>query len=334
MRAKGTIMRRGTRGIALAIVAVVALTALPAVAGEKVTLRIASVSGPAHHHNAALRWYAERVAAKSNGRLDLKVLDGAQLGGERDYIEGMILGSIEMAQVSTGPVAGFIPEFDLFSLPYIFRDTDHFVKVVNSPVGVRFFELLEKRGIKGLCWFDNGYRNVFNSKKPIKTPEDMKGMKIRVMESPIMVDTINAMGGSATPMAYGELYTAIQQGVLSGAENAPGNVFNDKFYEVTKFYSLTNHFRPPGVVVVSLKVWNRLNKADQQVLLDEAKALQTYEIELTQKVEKESLENLKTKGMQLNEVDLDAFRKAVKPVHDKFAAKHGQELIRQVLDTK
>jgi TRAP-type transport system periplasmic protein len=193
----------------------------------------------------------------------------------------MILGGIEMTQVSTGPVGGLIPEFDLFSLPYIFRDTDHFVKVVGSPVGARFFDLLEKRGIKGLCWFDNGYRNVFNSKKPIKTPEDMKGMKIRVMESPIMVDTINAMGGSATPMAYGELYTAIQQGVLSGAENAPGNVFNDKFY------SLTNHFRPPGVVVVSLKVWNRLSKADQQVLLDEAKALQTYEIELTQKVEKE-----------------------------------------------
>ena len=322
----------------MALVAVViggASLLVPSVdAAEKVTLRIASVSGPQHHHNEALRWYAERVANRTSGRLDVKVLDGAQLGGERDYIEGMILGSIEMAQVSTGPIAGFIPEFDLFSLPYMFRNTDHFVKVINGPVGAKFIDLLEKRGIKGLCWFDNGYRSVFNSKRPIRTPEDMKGLKIRVMESPIMVDTINAMGGSATPMAYGELYTALQQGVLSGAENAPGNVFNDKFYEVTKYYSLTNHFRPPGVVVISLRVWNRLSKEDQAVLQEEAKALQTYEIDLTQKVEKESIEKLKAKGMQINEVDFDAFQKAVKPVHDKFAARFGPDLIKQVLETK
>ncbi len=320
--------------LAAAGLALGALVAPGGEAAEKVTLRIASVSGPQHHHNAALRWYAERVAKRTDGRLDLKVLDGSQLGGERDYIEGMILGSIEMAQVSTGPVAGFIPEFDLFSLPYMFRNTDHFVKVINGPVGAKFFELLEKRGIKGLCWFDNGYRSVFNSKRPIRTPEDMKGLKIRVMESPIMMDTINSMGGSATPMAYGELYTALQQGVLSGAENAPGNVFNDKFYEVTKFYSLTNHFRPPGVVAISLKVWNRLSKADQAVLQEEAKALQTYEIDLTQKVEKDSLEKLKAKGMQINEVDFDAFQKAVKPVHDKFAARFGSDQIKQVLETK
>ena len=305
-----------------------------AAAGEKDTLRIASVSGTQHHHNVALRWYAERVAARTNGRLELRVLDGSQLGGERDYIEGMILGSIEMAQVSTGPLAAFIPQFDLFSLPYMFRNTDHFVKVINGPVGTKFFAMLEERGIKGLCWFDNGYRSVFNSKRPIKTPEDMKGLKIRVMESPIMVDTINAMGGSATPMAYGELYTSLEQGVLSGAENAPGNVFNDKFYEVTKYYSLTNHFRPPGVVAISMKVWSKLSPDDQKVLLEEAKALQTYEIDLTQKVEKESIEKLKAKGMQVNEVDFAAFQAAVKPVQDKFAAKFGADLVKQVLDTK
>lgn len=319
----------------LAVLTLAAVVAAPVSdAGEKVTLRVASVSGPQHHHNAALRWYAERVAKASNGRIELRVLDGAQLGGERDYIEGMILGSIDMAQVSTGPIAGFIPEFDLFSLPYVFRNTDHFVKVLNGPVGAKYFDLLEKRGIKGLCWFDNGYRSVFNAKQPIRTPADMKGLKIRVMESPIMVDTINAMGGSATPMAYGELYTSLQQGVLSGAENAPGNVFNDKFYEVTKYYSLTNHFRPPGVVAISLKVWNRLSKEDQAILQQEAKALQTYEIDLTQKVEKESLEKLKAKGMQINDVDFEAFQKSVKPVHDKFSARFGPDLIKQVLDTK
>ena len=205
---------RARKILMLAAAALIAALAMPldSTAGDQVALRVASVSGPQHHHNIALRWFADRVAKASNGRLELKVMDGGQLGGERDYIEGMILGSVDMAQDSTGPIAGFIPEFDLFSLPYLFRNTDHFVKVVNGPVGAKFFELLEKRGMKGLCWFDNGYRSVFNSKRPIRTPEDMKGLKIRVMESPIMVDTINAMGGSATPMAYGELYTSLHKG--------------------------------------------------------------------------------------------------------------------------
>ena len=251
------------------------------------TLRVASVSGPQHHHNVALRWYAEEVA-KQAANLKIQVLDGGQLGGERDYIEGMMLGSIDMAQVSTGPMAAFVPEFDLFSLPYLFRDTEHFVKVTEGPIGKECFALLEKRGIKGLCWFDNGYRNVFNSRRPVSKPEDMKGLKIRVMESPLMIGTVNAMGGSATPMAYSELYTALQQRVLDGGENAAGNVLNDKFYEVAKFYSLTKHFRPPGVVCISMKSWDRLSPAEQKALQDNAVKLQKHEIELTTKVESRS----------------------------------------------
>lgn len=302
-------------------------------AADKIVLRIASVTGPQHHHNIALRWFADRVAKRAPN-IEVKVLDGAQLGGERDYIEGMILGNIEMAQVSTGPMAAFIPQFDLFSLPYLFRDTDHFVKVVNGPVGTEFFQLLEKRGMKGICWFDNGYRNVFNTKRPIREPADLKGLKIRVMESPLMVNTLNAMGASATPMAYGELYTALQQGVLDGAENAPGNVLNDKFYEVTKYYSLTHHFRPPGVVAMSLKVWDRLTDADKKVISEEAAALQDYEIKLTQKVETDAIKALEAKGMKVNEVDLDAFRKDVRPVYKSFTDKFGNELLDKVLATK
>lgn len=304
------------------------LAAIPTLAADT-TLRIASVSGPQHHHNVALRWFADQVEKRDVG-LELRVLDGAQLGGERDYIEGMMLGSIEMAQVSTGPIAAFVPEFDLFSLPYLFEDTEHFVRVIEGPVGERMFELLEERGIKGLAWFDNGYRNVFNSKRPVTTPEDMQGLKIRVMESPLMVDTINAMGGAATPMAYGELYTALQQGVLDGAENAPGNVLNDKFFEVADYYSLTHHFRPPGVVAISLEVWNRLSPEQQAALEEEAQALQTYEIALTQEVEQRALEELEAAGMQINEADREAFREAVQPVYEEFKSRFGPELIELV----
>ncbi len=297
------------------------------------TIRIASVTGPAHHHNVSLRWYADRVAARDVG-LTIEVLDGAQLGGERDYIEGMMLGSIQMAQVSTAPVSGFIPEFDLFSLPYLIRDTDHFKNVVTGPVGDKFSELAEERGLKILAWFDNGYRNVFNKVRPVVTPEDMDGLKIRVMESPLMVNTLNAMGGSATPMSYSELYTALEQGVLDGGENAAGNVLNDKFYEVSGYFSMTQHFRPPGIVAISMGTWNGLTAEQQAVLTEEAAALQDYEIKLTSEVGAAAVEELKAKGMEINEADVAAFRERMGPVYEDFIAKQGAELLEMVQNTQ
>ena len=297
------------------------------------TIRVASVTGPSHHHNVALRWFADRVAARDVG-LTIEVLDGAQLGGERDYIEGMMLGSIQMAQVSTAPVSGFVPEFDLFSLPYLIRDTDHFKAVVTGPVGDRFSELAEERGLKILAWFDNGYRNVFNKVRPIVTPDDLSGLKIRVMESPLMVNTVNAMGGSATPMSYAELYTALEQGVLDGGENAAGNVLNDKFYEVSGYFSMTQHFRPPGIVAISLSTWNGLTEEQQAVLTEEAAALQDYAIELTGEVGAAALEELKAKGMQINDADVAAFRDRMGPVYEDFIAEQGGELLEMVQNTQ
>ncbi len=305
--------------------------AVPAVAADK-TIRVASVTGPAHHHNVSLRWFAEQVAARDVG-LSIEVLDGAQLGGERDYIEGMMLGSIQMAQVSTAPVAGFIPEFDLFSLPYLIRDTDHFKAVVSGPVGARFNELAEARGVKILAWFDNGYRNVFNKVRPVVTPEDMDGLKIRVMESPLMVNTVNAMGGSATPMSYSELYTALEQGVLDGGENAAGNVLNDRFYEVTGYLSMTQHFRPPGIFAVSMGTWSGLSEAQRQALVEEGARLQDYEIALTAEVGAKALDELRAKGMKINEADTDAFRARMGPVYEDFKEKHGGELLEAVQNT-
>jgi tripartite ATP-independent transporter DctP family solute receptor len=302
--------------------------ASPALA-QDTTIRVASVTGPAHHHNISLRWFAEQVATRDVG-LTIEVLDGGQLGGERDYIEGMMLGSIQMAQVSTAPVAGFVPEFDLFSLPYVIRDTDHFKAVVSGPVGEKFSELAEARGLKILAWFDNGYRHVFNKTRPVETPEDMAGLKIRVMESPLMVNTVNAMGGSATPMSYAELYTALEQGVLDGGENAAGNVLNDRFYEVTGYLSLTQHFRPPGIVAMGMSTWNRLTEEQQQVLLEEGVRLQEYEIALTAEIEAQALAELEARGMQINEADVDAFRARMGPVYEGFTAVHGVELLEAV----
>lgn len=324
------IRRSVLKGFGAAAILSIGALATPALA--QTTIRVASVTGPSHPHNVALRWFADRVAARDVG-LKIEVLDGAQLGGERDYIEGMMLGSIQMAQVSTAPVAGFVPEFDLFSLPYLIRDTAHFKAVVSGPVGEKFNELAEARGLKILAWFDNGYRNVFNKVRPVVTPEDMDGLKIRVMESPLMVNTVNAMGGSATPMSYSELYTALEQGVLDGGENAAGNVLNDRFYEVSGYYSLTRHFRPPGIVAISMGTWNGLTEEQQAVLAEEAAALQDYELELIAKVGAEALEELKSKGMEINEADVDAFRNRMGPVYEDFKAKYGAELLEAVQNT-
>ena len=324
--------RKLFKGIGGACALLLGGIAQPAIAAE-MTIRVASVTGPSHHHNVALRWFADRVAARDVG-LTIEVLDGAQLGGERDYIEGMMLGSIQMAQVSTAPVSGFVPEFDLFSLPYLIRDTDHFKAVVSGPVGVKFSELAEERGIKILAWFDNGYRNVFNKVRPIVTPEDLNGLKIRVMESPLMVNTVNAMGGSATPMSYSELYTALEQGVLDGGENAAGNVLNDKFYEVSGYFSMTQHFRPPGIVAISLGTWNGLTSEQHAVLTEEAAALQDYEIALTAEVGAAALEELKSKGMQINDANVTAFRDRMGPVYEDFIAEMGGELLEMVQNTK
>lgn len=306
--------------------------AFAAPAAADTTIRVASVTGPSHHHNVSLRWFAEEVAKRDVG-LNIEVLDGAQLGGERDYIEGMLLGSIQMAQVSTAPVSGFVPQFDLFSLPYLIRDTEHFKAVVAGPVGAEFGALAEGRGMKILAWFDNGYRNVFNKVRPIVTPDDMDGLKIRVMESPLMVNTVNAMGGSATPMSYSELYTALEQGVLDGGENAAGNVLNDRFYEVSSYLSMTQHFRPPGIVAISMITWKGLSEEQQQVLIEEGARLQDYEIALTAEVGAAALKELEAKGMKVNEANVDAFRARMGPVYDDFKSKHGADLLEAVQNT-
>ncbi len=298
------------------------------------TIRIASVSAPSHHHNQALKWFAERVNRRDIG-LRIRVLSGGQLGkSERAYIEGMEQDQIQIAQVSTGPLAGFIGEFDLFSLPYLFRDTRHLRRVVGGPIGRRFLDLLQDKGMKGLCWFDNGDRNIFNNIRPIVTPEDLKGLKIRVMKSRLMVDAVNAMGGSAAPMAYGELYTALQQGVLDGGENAAGNVLNGKLFEVSRYYSLTRHFRPPGLVAMSLKLWRRLSSQQQAVLMEEAAALQEYEIDLTTRIVAAALDQLQARGMKINQADVAAFAARVRPVYSSFTDRYGSDLIEAVRATR
>lgn len=287
--------------------------------GKTYTIRIAIVSSDSHLHNTVLNEWAQEAKEKTNGRLILKVMGSSQLGGERDYVEGMQLGNIEMAQVSSAAVNGFLNDFSLLSFPYFFKDYAEMEKVFNGPMGEALFSELEGIGIKGLTWFSNGFRNVYTKNTPVTTPADMKGLKIRVMESDVMIATLNAMGASGTPMAYSELYSAIQQGVMDGAENALGNIYSDGYYEICKNVSLTEHFAPPGVVAISQKAYNSLPDDLKEYLTESAVRFGKMERERDEKLQEEMKKNLEEKGVQINEVDKQSFIDATASVYTDYA---------------
>lgn len=283
------------------------------------TIRVAVVSSDSHLHNTVLKEWAEEAREKTNGRLELKVMGSGQLGGERDYVEGMQLGNIDMAQVSSAAVNGFLSDFAVLSFPYFFEDYAEMEKVFEGPMGDALFAQLDEIGIKGLTWFSNGFRNVYTKSTPVTTPADLKGLKIRVMESDVMIATLNAMGASGTPMAYGELYSAIQQGVMDGAENALGNIYADGYYEICKNVSLTEHFAPPGVVAISAKAFNSLPADLQEYLTESALRFGKEERERDQKLQEEMQAKLEEQGVQINEVDKQSFIDATASVYTEYA---------------
>ncbi len=282
---------------------------------ETYTLRMAIVTSQNHTHNMSISEWAEQVKEDTDGRLEIMLLDSGQLGGERDYIEGMQMGSIDMAQVSSAVISNFLPDYSVMSLPYIFDSYESIDEIVTGDLGTKLFEELEGINIVGLTWFSNGFRSVFTSVENITKPEDLNGIKIRVMESPVMIDTLNAMGASATPMAYSELYSAIQQGVLDGGENAPGNILNDKFYEVSNQLSLTEHFATPGVVAISKKSLEKLPADLQDYLKESALELGASERALDKVKQAEAVDQLIEKGVVVTEVDKAAFKEAVLPIY-------------------
>ncbi|MCF8019754.1 MAG: TRAP transporter substrate-binding protein [Vallitaleaceae bacterium] len=294
---------------------VVTETETEATSDEKYVLRMAIVTSQNHTHNQSILNWAEQVKEETDGRLEIMLLDSGTLGGERDYIEGMKLGTIDMAQVSSAVVANFLPNFSVMSLPYVFDSYESIGDIVNGEIGTALFEDLESINIVGLTWFSNGFRSVFTNVENVTKPEDLKGVKIRVMESAVMIDTLNAMGASATPMAYSELYTAIQQGVLDGGENAPGNILNDKFYEISKQLSLTEHFATPGVVAISQKAFDKLPADLQEYLKESAQELGAAEQELDKINQLKAVEELIENGVVVTEVDKDAFKEAVLPLY-------------------
>lgn len=281
-----------------------------------------------HPEQKATREWAEKVKTMTNGALVIDVYANSVLGSPRENLEQMQIGQLEFAKISTAALGGFVPQFQVFDLPYVFKSREHLLKATDGEPGKILEKMLaDKLGIKILGWFDAGARSIFTSKKPVKTIADLKGQKIRVMESPLMIQTFNLMGAAAVPMAYGELYSALQQGVVDGAENSQIAYRSMKHYEVAKYFTLTEHFMTPDIPMVSLKWFNAQPKEIQNAVEQSAKELIQNERKYWLEYEKFVTNDLKSKGVQFMDTDKEPFAKAVEPVYKDFEPKIGKDLM-------
>jgi len=271
-----------------------------------------------HPVHKAMLYMAEVVAKKSKGQIQLTVYPSQQLGTERECLELLQIGSLGMTKVSSSVLEGFVPDFKVFSLPYIFRNDEHKFTFFESKLGKSLLQSTEKFWLRGLCYYDAGSRSFYTKTKPILSPDDLIGLKIRTQESPTSVKLVNALGGSATPIAWGELYTALQQGVVDGAENNPPSFYTSKHYEVCPYYSLDEHTAVPDVLLISTVIWNDLNSQEKQWLQEAADESYEYQKILWKKATVEALQEVQKAGVEIFYPDKSLFEEKVKPLIEEY----------------
>lgn len=298
------------------------------------TIKVGHVLAPDHPYTLGLKKFAEIVDKKTDGKVKVNVFHSSQLGNERDMIEALQLGTQQMALVSTAPLAGFTKQFLVFDLPFIFSDYKGAYKVLDGEIGQGVLKTLEAQGIIGLTYWENGFRHVTNSKRPIQNPGDLDGLKIRLMENPIHMDTFKAMGANPMPMAFGELFTALQQKTIDAQENPVPIIWTSRFYEVQKYCSLTGHFYAAAPLLVSKKFFDGLPADQQKAIREAAVEARDYERQLLAQQNKDLIDKLKEKKMELLEVDKGPFKEAVKKVWAQYEPTIGKDLIQKVVDAQ
>lgn len=319
--------------IVLGALAAFVTLALVVPAPAATMLKFSSIHEPAHPSAYTAEFFASRVKELTNGEVQVQVYHSRQLGDARENVENVRNGSIAFTSVSISNLSQVLPVMDAWSLPYIFRSDDHYWYVLNHPKAMEFMKQLEPKGIKTITWITSGARNLF-TQKPVRTPADMKGMKIRVMASPVMINTMKSLGASGVPVAWGELYTALQTGVVDGAENNHPSLISMKFYEVSKFYTLDEHMRIPDVNVMSTKVFDKLTKSQQQAVQQAGVEATAYMRGAWKVSEIESLGKLKGLMKEVISVDKKPFQEAVADlVRGEAKRLGGEEFVNFVLTT-
>ena len=301
---------------------------------QKVVLKLAHVLPATAPVHKAMEYMAEKAAEKSGGLVEIQVFPNGQLGSETETVEQTQRGALAMVKVSTAPMEGFIPEMALFSVPYLFRDEEHFWKVLEGEIGQNILHQGAEVGLRGLCYYDSGARSFYTVEKPVLTPADLEGMKIRVMRSKTAMDMIDALGGSPTPIPFGELYTALQQSMVDGAENNPPSMYDTRHWEVAKHYSLDEHARIPDLVMMSRQIWDSLSPQVQQWVQEAADESVDYQKKIWAEYVAECMANLEKQGVTIYRPDKAPFQAMAQPMYSNFDGTPVEDLIKQVQNLK
>ena len=283
------------------------------------TIRLGHGLSTSHSVHKGMLFFGERLEEISEGRFKVQIYPSQQLGTERQCLELLQIGSLDMTKVSAGVLENFSPSIKVFGIPYMFKDKEHTFRVLDGPIGDELLAGTEKYWLKGLGYYDSGSRSFYTINKPIEKPNDLEGLKIRVMESQTAIDMVKSFGGSPTPISWGELYTALQQGVVDGAENNPPSFYLSRHYEVCKYYIIDEHTVLPDVVLMSTHLWNSLNE-QEQVWVQKAMDLSVIEQRrLWLESEMESLEAVKAAGVEVSYPDKSKFSDMSRSVADQYA---------------
>ena len=316
IRHQTTVSRLGVS--ALGGIAVAAMmTATPAVGLE---IKTSDVHGEGYPTTEAIRYMGDLLSAWTNGRITVNLFPSMQLGGEKEALEQTQLGALEMTRVSVGVVGPIVGEFDTFNLPYFFRSVEHMNHVVDGEIGTDLLNKLEAGGLIGLGYMDGGSRSFYVKDHAITKPADLAGMKIRVMQNPVFVDMVNALGGNGVQIAYNELVPALQTGVVDGAENNPPSMLEQNHYRSAKYYTLTGHLILPEPIVMSKTTWNKLTPEQQVLVKKYAHEAQLEERQLWDEKSASSEAKLKEAGVEFIEIDKKPFYDATAPVREKYGA--------------
>lgn len=302
-------------------------------AGSEIVLKLGHGLDITHPVHKAMVYMAERVREKSSGRMKVEIFPNEQLGNEKECIEALQLGYLAMTKTSTAPMEGFVPRMKIFGIPYLFRDAEHFWKILKGPLGKELLMAGESKRLRGLCYYDAGARS-FYAKKEIHSPADLKGMKVRVQNSVMSMKLVEAMSGSPTPIPWGELYTALDQGVVDAAENNPPSFRTSRHYEVCKYYILDEHTRLPDILVISTRVWDSLSPESQQILQEAVDESVEYQRKIWAEAEEKDMKKVQDAAVKIIHPDKEPFRASVKSVWDEFEGTDIGELIKQIQEVK
>jgi TRAP-type transport system periplasmic protein len=324
-------------GLVKPLIAAAAIALGASAVQAQTTLRFGFGLGPEAHYGVGAQYMQKAVAERMGGRYRLELFPNFQLGGEREMTEGAQLGTIDLVTTSTGPVGNFVPDTLITDIPFLFRDYAHARAVLDGPIGQAILDKCPAKGLVCLAWSENGFRHMTNNRREVKSPDDAKGLKIRTMENPVHMQAFRTIGVLPTPMAFPEVFTALQQGTVDGQENPIGVIVSANLQQVQKHLTLTGHLYSPAMVLMSPAAYNKMSPEDRKLIVEIAREGAKVTRQRVEQLEKDGIEQLRKAGMQIRELsgaEKEAFQKAMATAYADFGKRFGQANIDAIRNFK